>query len=252
VEFSTGPIVVAAQVEFLANDPHVVVPENPYPVVVILGEVELFVIVPEALEDLPREDAARPKDVIGLRDLSPDVLVGDPNLLHKIIILLLRDPLSLGSDTIAPAAYQSHGCRKSGYLFLQPGGQANIVAILACNVPATGKIQASIERARTPDIPFVANQDDSGICKSPNQVSDRFGGTIVENDEFEIFERLIEDASDRFAKVRVVIVHWHDHRNERRAMRFHGGKLVQFRLRRCRPFASDLGVFPLACKAVSR
>jgi len=104
-EFSAGPVVVAAQVKFLVNDLHVMVLEYPYPIIVVLSEVEAFVIVSDALEDLAREDAARPKNEIGLRDLSSDVLVGDPNLLHEIIILFLRNARSLSGDTIAPATY---------------------------------------------------------------------------------------------------------------------------------------------------
>jgi hypothetical protein len=116
------------------------------------------------------------------------------------------------------------------YPLFQPGWVGNVVGVLPRNVGAVGKRDALIERSRQTDVSLVFHQINPGVLILTDNVSARIRRSIVDNQEFEICERLAQDAVHGLVQIVCAVVYAHkdsDHRVGWPALRVHiGGQVI--------------------------
>jgi hypothetical protein len=87
----------------------------------------------------------------------------------------------------------------------------DIISIHPRNVSASCHPKADVKRLCKAQVPRIAVAENARIFTRVEQRSGSVGGTIVDDDEFEIPKTLLEDAVEGSLKVSVAIVDRHQH-----------------------------------------
>ncbi len=96
-------------------------------------------------------------------------------------------------------------------LAFQPFGEADVVAVHACDIFPPGKPDAPVEGVNGAEVAFVCFKAYSRVAERPDDVSAAVGRAVVQDQKFKIGERLVQNALYGLSQIGFAVMDRHQH-----------------------------------------